>query len=701
MALLDEDDFPSPWPSFRIESTLRRAKEMEEEKRVGAAAAATARLIDAINNDRMRALETAGPPNKKVKRSEAKEEEEEDEEDKAPIYPPHMKRKPIVIEQNKSLPGGVESFLCSRKNKKTKEKRDFLVRFSGERVPVTSLRGKHLVICAFLLPLPNISDDDDARVCRAMIDSYPKLCELHDFEMIMVARMRDQADFSSKEDEEAAFNRFFSAFPCLAVPFSDSRSRDFICSSLGLTRPDSFMDVLIVDDKEVVVRQSGMADPFFLWYGSRYFPFTQSRVEALSVEREGMKIRMDPIHMEFSTPKDQIDQVKASRTPLSLVDLLGCHPSDLLWKCTADWEDKKMCFVGDGNGNQLVLKRCSANSNKKVLQKCSGSRNDQHVLRPCSHTTTGRDDNDNAKVAVSVSELSCKRLVGVYLCIDGSFMAELFKVHQQCVAQGLELEVVLVFLPFFGDFTSFVHNAKLGMNALKISSWWVASYNDEISRRLWGMCDYEWSDKLLVLDGATKAGELNGRGLMNNLGVEGYPFTSYNLVEKLLSRLRSTTIESLFDVSTEGVHNIVLRDQGPPFALHVSELKGKKVLLYFDYYSNMEGGYVLKKLEGCYDRMKQVYPNSKVLFVPLKEFAKSAPKMPWLTLHHSAADSVIKKIWWYRWVEPNILAFGKDGRLCCWNAQYHLDNGAVSDSLFADDLREEVLSRVSELLSED
>ncbi|RAL53141.1 hypothetical protein DM860_006813 [Cuscuta australis] len=51
---------------------------------------------------------------------------------------------------------------------------------------------------------------------------------------------------------------------------SDSSSRgDFICSSLDLTHPLSYMDVLIVDDKEVVVRQSGMADPFFLWSESR------------------------------------------------------------------------------------------------------------------------------------------------------------------------------------------------------------------------------------------------------------------------------------------------------------------------------------------------------------------------------------------------------------------------------------------------
>ncbi|VFQ63205.1 unnamed protein product [Cuscuta campestris] len=216
-----------------------------------------------------------------------------------------------------------------------------------------------------------------------MIESYPKLCELHDFEMVMVARMKDQADFSSRADEEAAFNRFFSAFPCLAVPFSDSTSRDFICSSLDLIDALSYMVVLIVDDKQVVVRQSDIADPLFLWYGSRYFPFTESRLDALWVELEGMKTRLDPIHIEFSTPDEEMDKVKASRTPLSLVELLGCHPTDMLWKCFADWEDKKMCFAGDGDGNCLFLKKCSANS-KNILQKCSSS--NEQFLRPCSHT---------------------------------------------------------------------------------------------------------------------------------------------------------------------------------------------------------------------------------------------------------------------------------------------------------------------------
>ncbi|VFQ63202.1 unnamed protein product [Cuscuta campestris] len=161
MALPDEDSFPSPLPSFCLESIMKRAQEMEEERQLGVAGAATARLIDVINNDMKRALtkttESLEPPNKK------KKQEDEEEE-------------------------GLHS---------------------GERVPVASIRGKHLVICALLLPLPYFTD---AQVCRAMIHSYPKLCKLLDFEMVMVARMKDRADFSSRVDEEAAFNRFFSAF---------------------------------------------------------------------------------------------------------------------------------------------------------------------------------------------------------------------------------------------------------------------------------------------------------------------------------------------------------------------------------------------------------------------------------------------------------------------------------------------------------
>ncbi|VFQ69427.1 unnamed protein product [Cuscuta campestris] len=117
MALPDEDSFPSPLPSFCLESIMKRAQEMEEERQLGVAGAATSRLIDVINNDRKRALtKTTGslePPNKKVKHSDNK--------------------------------GDFTSYM------------------------ILTIR-------------------------------------------VMVARMKDRADFSCRADEEAAFNCFFSAF---------------------------------------------------------------------------------------------------------------------------------------------------------------------------------------------------------------------------------------------------------------------------------------------------------------------------------------------------------------------------------------------------------------------------------------------------------------------------------------------------------
>uniref|UniRef100_A0A803N1P9 RNase H type-1 domain-containing protein n=1 Tax=Chenopodium quinoa TaxID=63459 RepID=A0A803N1P9_CHEQI len=86
----------------------------------------------------------------------------------------------------------------------------------------------------------------DCNVIRGIITAYSNLPK-SDYVMVMVAKMR-----RSWANDEDAFNHFFSALPSswLAVPFSDTLSRDKICNSLGF-----FSDSmgLLVDHHQKVV----------------------------------------------------------------------------------------------------------------------------------------------------------------------------------------------------------------------------------------------------------------------------------------------------------------------------------------------------------------------------------------------------------------------------------------------------------------
>ncbi|KAL6511284.1 hypothetical protein OROHE_020508 [Orobanche hederae] len=119
---------------------------------------------------------------------------------------------PRIVEDEK-LEEDVVSFLSDG------DKRNYLVRNNGDRVGVDTVAGKYLVICCFKAPLPN--DHMSGFNCRAMIAAYSRLVsENANLEMVMVAKMVGSTMVAGN-DEEAAFNRFFTAFPCLAIPFSD------------------------------------------------------------------------------------------------------------------------------------------------------------------------------------------------------------------------------------------------------------------------------------------------------------------------------------------------------------------------------------------------------------------------------------------------------------------------------------------------
>lgn len=197
---------------------------------------------------------------------------------------------------------------------------------------------------------------------------------------------------------------------------------------------------------------------------------------------------------------------------------------------------------------------------------------------------------------VSVFELNDK-LVGLYLCYDGTLIRTLKLVSQECKARDQEFHIVTVYLPYRYSVDPLLFREAMNhvLHKLKISAnphWWVSPFNDFVSRRLLEIGfnyyhpDFE-GDELVILDPKMNIADHLGKYVINRLGINGYPFTRHSLVQRELEAIRAVTLESLL---VYGSRDYVLRMKltnhndisnsidGVP----IGELRGKHVLLYID-----------------------------------------------------------------------------------------------------------------------
>lgn len=117
--------------------------------------------------------------------------------------------------------------------------------------------------------------------CGPCRNFTPKLCEVYnellskgDFEVVFV---------SADEDEES-FNGYFSKMPWLAVPFSDSATRERLDQHFSVRG----IPYLVILDAAGNVRTKGGVQ-LIRDYGVESYPFTQERVEELKEEELAAK----------------------------------------------------------------------------------------------------------------------------------------------------------------------------------------------------------------------------------------------------------------------------------------------------------------------------------------------------------------------------------------------------------------------------
>ncbi|XP_057949042.1 probable nucleoredoxin 1 [Malania oleifera] len=175
--------------------------------------------------------------------------------------------------------------------------RDFLIRSNGDQVKVGSLRGKKIGLyfsAAWCGPCQRFTPN--------LIEAYNELSPKGDFEVIFV---------SGDEDDES-FKGYFSKMPWLAIPFSDSNTRECLDE---LFKVEGIPYLVILDENGKLLTDDGTG--VIREYGMEGYPFTPERVNELKDQEEATKREQTLRSILVSHSRDYVISTDGKKVPIS------------------------------------------------------------------------------------------------------------------------------------------------------------------------------------------------------------------------------------------------------------------------------------------------------------------------------------------------------------------------------------------------
>ncbi|CAA2986345.1 probable nucleoredoxin 1 [Olea europaea subsp. europaea] len=188
----------------------------------------------------------------------------------------------------------LESLLCS-------SNRDFLIRNSGDQVKVQSLKGKKVGLYF------------SASWCGPCQSFTPKLVKVYNE---LLSDSKFEVVFVSADQDNESFDKYFSKMPWLAIPFSDSETRN---------RLDKLFDVsgiphlVILDENGKELTNEGVV--IIREYEAKGFPFTPERIQELKEQEEEAKRNQSLKSLLVSPSRDYVIRSNGEKVPV--VELEG------------------------------------------------------------------------------------------------------------------------------------------------------------------------------------------------------------------------------------------------------------------------------------------------------------------------------------------------------------------------------------------
>ncbi|KAJ4711095.1 Thioredoxin, nucleoredoxin [Melia azedarach] len=200
--------------------------------------------------------------------------------------------------------------------------RDFLIRNNGDQVKIDSLKGKKVALYFSALWCGPCQ-----RFTPTLAEVYSKLFPKGDFEVIFV----------SGDEDEGSFNGYFSKMPWLAIPFSDSETRDHLDE---LFKVMGIPHLVILDENGKVLTDGGVE--IVREYGVEGYPFTTERIGEMKEQEERAKREQSLRSVLASQSRDYVVSSDGKKVHVSELErkTVGLYFSMSSYKSSADFTPK-------------------------------------------------------------------------------------------------------------------------------------------------------------------------------------------------------------------------------------------------------------------------------------------------------------------------------------------------------------------------
>ncbi|KAG8383174.1 hypothetical protein BUALT_Bualt05G0157200 [Buddleja alternifolia] len=188
----------------------------------------------------------------------------------------------------------LNSILCS-------QNRDFLVRNDGNQVQVDSLRGKIVGLyfsASWCGPCQ--------RFTPKLVEVYNELLQLSEFEIV----------FLSADEDNEAFDAYFSKMPWVAVPFSDAETRERLDETFKV---NGIPHLVLLDENGKILTDEGVV--VIREYGAEGYPFSPERIQKLKEQEEEAKRNQSLKSLLVSQSRDYV--ITSDGKKVSIAELEG------------------------------------------------------------------------------------------------------------------------------------------------------------------------------------------------------------------------------------------------------------------------------------------------------------------------------------------------------------------------------------------